>query len=625
MKSFAIQSGGNPIRTTKYENFRGVDMTTDSAKIDNSRSPFAPNLIVDSGGFPEKRLGYRTLITLDKPINGLYYVNIKETPMYLIHGGGKLYRWDTKTEPIVLKEGINNAKSVGAVMKEKFWILTGTEYLVYDGETVKGVCELAFIPTTTIARAPTGGGEPYDTVNLLQPKRINKFLANGTDKVYQLDTTEINADLVTATVNEVEKKETTDFTVDRKTGKVTFIVTPPAPTTQVGKDNVVINFSKTVEGYADRILKCSILTTYGIGTNDRIFMSGNPKYQSTDWHSELNDPSYIPDLSYSLIGSENTAIMGYSKIGEYLAIIKENNSQDSTIFLRSGKIELTGSEGDKTATFPLKQGVTGVGALSKLAIGKLMDEPLFLSSNGIYAITSNMITSERTVQNRSYFVDAMLTKEKNLENAIAVEWNGWFIVCINTRCYVLDGKQNKSYKPQSNGDYVYECYHWDNIPAVCFLEHQGTLYFGTAGGKVCKFNSDNPLSRFSDDGEPITCSWSTKADDDGDFMTKKSISKHGSGLMLKPYTRSSCKVTIRTDKDFGKEILTSYMDIFTFDDFSFERFSFNTNDAPQVIPFATKVKNYVTAQVIVTNDVVNEGFGILGIIKRYTTGNFVKR
>lgn len=356
-----------------------------------------------------------------------------------------------------------------------------------------------------------------------------------------------------------------------------------------------------------------------------MFLSGNEKYQSADWHSELNDPSYIPDLSYSLIGSENTAIMGYSKIGEYLAVIKEDDGQDSTIFLRSAKLDRIDSDTTE-AVFPLKQGVAGVGAVSRHAIGKLLDEPLFLSRNGIYAITSNIITAERTVQNRSFFVDTALTKEENLQSAICVDWNGLFILCVNSRCYLLDGKQNKSYKPQSSGDYVYECYHWNNIPAICFLEHNGNLYFGTAEGEICRFNNDDPLmSRYSDNNQPIVASWSTKADDDGDFMRRKTIPRNGSGLMLKPYTRSSCKVTIRTDKDFGVDIRTAFMDIFTFEDMDFERFSFNTNDSPQIHPFGKKIRKYITAQITVSNDALNEGFGILGIIKRYTMGNYVKR
>ena len=639
MRQVPINYSGPSIRSARYVQFKGVDMTTDPSKVDSSRSPFAPNLIADSGGFPEKRVGWRVLHQLEGKINGLFSLTVNDEAFFIAHVGDKLYQWSQDGQPTLIKEGINDGKSVAFTMEDKrknnsdqkarntLWLLTGNEYLSYDGEQVKDVTADAYIPTTTIARAPTGGGNSYENVNLLQPRRKNQFLADGTAVEFQLDTENIDAEKITVTVDDTEKTEGTDFTVDRTLGKITFVTAPPKPST-AGQDNIKVTFSKTVEGYADRIRKCTICTLYGLGTNDRVFLSGNSEYPSTDWHSELNDPTYIPDLSYSEIGGKETAIMGYHKIGEYLAIIKESNNQDITIFLRSAKLDTINER--TQATFPLKQGIAGIGAVSKHCFGTLVDEPLFLSRTGIYGITSNTITAERTVQNRSYFVDPMLTKEEHLEDAICTTWNGTFIVCVNTNCYLLDGRQNKSYKPQSNGDYVYECYHWNNIPAVCFMEWKGNLYFGTAAGQICRFNNDMPLmDKYADNGEAITCYWSTKADDDGDFMSRKTMLKNGSGLMIKPYTRSGCDVLIRTEKDCsgstGKLLRHADMDIFDWNDIDFQRFSFNTSDSPQVVPFKGKIRKYVTMQIIIKNSTKNEGFGVFGIIKRFSTCGYVKR
>ena len=94
--------------------------------------------------------------------------------------------------------------------------------------------------------------------------------------------------------------------------------------------------------------------------------------------------------------------------------------------------------------------------------------------------------------------------------------------------------------------------------------------------------------------------------------------------MIKPYTRSSAKVTIRTEKDFGSEIKSETMDIFDWEDIDFSRFTFHSNDAPQVVPFNTKIKKYITMQIFIKNEALNEGFGVFGIIKRYMKGNYVK-
>lgn len=625
--------------TTKYDNFRGVDMSTDPTQIDNRRSPWAPNLISDAGGFPEKRPGWRTIAEITgKRINGIWHGLVDGENVEIVHAGDGIYRWVEDTgETELLKGGVLDAAGSAFLFGGKMWILTGREYLVCgkypnpdydisDPESVentiqvKTVTDTAYSPTTVIARKPSGGGTPYEDVNLLSPKRTNLFLADGSAKVYQLDASGLDADVVTATVDGAEKTEGTDFTVDRDTGKVTFTTAPEAPSV-AGQDNVSITFCKTVAGYADRIGKCRFAALYGVGSNDRIFFSGNPEYPAYDWHCGLGDPSYVPDLSYAVVGTDGNAIMGYRKLGEYLMILKEDNLQDSTIYLRHAETSENG-----TALFPLKQGVTGVGAAAVRCIGNLKDEPLFLARTGIYAISTNAVTYERTVQNRSYFIDAALTREEGLENAVGVEWNGYYIAAVNGRAYILDGLQEKSYKSKSYGDFVYECYHWDNIPARCFMERAGDLYFGTEDGRICRFNTDRSgMDRYSDDGEPVVARWSTKADDDGDFMRKKTIPKRGTGILLKPYTRSGAKVIIRTEKDFGTLAKDVDMDIFTFEDIDFGRFTFNTNDSPQAVPINKKVKKYITCQIIVENDAVNEGFGVYGIIKRYTMGSYVKR
>ena len=125
-------------------------------------------------------------------------------------------------------------------------------------------------------------------------------------------------------------------------------------------------------------------------------------------------------------------------------------------------------------------------------------------------------------------------------------------------------------------------------------------------------------------GTAISAEWHTKADDDGDFMTYKTMVKRGSGVMMKPYARSSVKVFARTERDFGRQIREQLIDIFSWEDIDFTRFTFFSNDAPQVVPFNSKVKKYKTMQLIIKNDTLNEAFGIFGIIKRYTIGTSVR-
>lgn len=620
---------GVSIMTTTYSKFRGVDFTNDPSLVEPHRSPLAINMLSDSGGMPEKRLGWRTLQTVEKPVNGLFSAVIKQKTHFIVHGGTNIYEWfdgPDAGEPKVLKDGVTNAKSVAITMQEKLWILTGGEYLVYDGETVKSVSEDAYVPTTTLGADPSGaGGSIFESPNLIQPKRKNEFIPDGETKVYQLDSTDIDSDAVTATVWGEEKKEGTDFTVDRAKGTVTFNTAPEKPS--VGKEGaVIITFSKTVEDYAQKVYKCRIVTSYGVGTSDRVVISGNPDFPNRDWTSGLNDPSYFPDLGYNLVGIEATAIMGYHRIGEYLAVIKEDNGQDSTVFIRSASLDSDGN-----AVFKTRQSIAGVGAVSMAGFASILDEQLFLSGTGVYAITSSYITAERIVQNRSYYIDPKLTAEPGLESAQAVSWNGSMLVSVNGHVYILDGRQNKSYRPQSQGDFVYECYYWENVPAVCWLNYKTgaseTLYFGTDDGRICRFNSDvETMERYSDDGAAIFACWATKADDDDDVTVLKTMIKKGNSVTIKPYLRSSAKICFRTERDaVDWQATYGTMDIFDWEDIDFSRFTFNANEAPQEILFNTKVKKYKRLQIIIKNDAVNEGFGIYGVTKHYVNGNFAKR
>lgn len=612
------------VNTTYYDNLKGIDYSKDPSQIDKSHSPFMVNLIPDKGGTLEKRLGFRTIFTVEAPVNGIFYAYINQKVKRLVHGGTKLYDC-TENEPVLLYSDISSSKSQGFAMqhenKNKFFLMTGADFLVYDGETVKKVQDIAKIPTVLISRKPSGGGTPLDAVNLLQSKRVVRFLGTATDKTYILPSTDIDEEKVTA-----EKKtasgmttlvEGTDFTVNRETGQVTFNTAPGVSPVE-GEDNVYITYSKTVEGYADRVLKCTVYAYFGLGGSNRVFISGNEKNRNYDWWSAINDPTYFPDLNYAVMGSEDTAIMGYSKIGEYLTVIKEDNSQDTTIYIRSAQMV------SNDAVFPIKQGVTGTGAISKQSFVSLVDEPLFLSRNGIYAITSNTSTAERTLQNRSFFIDRALTKEANLENAISCEWNGFYLLGINDKVYILDSRQKAGAKDSA---FIYECFLWDNIPATCFLSINGELYYGTTDGKVCKMNTDiKDMSRYSDDNKAIKAAWASALDYDGLPQYLKTMNKKGCVVTLKPFVRSSVKIGVKTEKDnIEKIIKNGFIDIFDWEDIDFARFTFNSNDNASQIVIGTKIKKYKGLQFVLVSDNVNEGFGVLNIVKSYIVVNFLKR
>ena len=620
------KKSGVKIQRTVYATFRGADFSTDPSLVDRTRSPLCTNIIADGGGMPQKRSGWRVLHELTGKVNGLFTGVFGGGRKNLVHVGTKLYAWGDDTTPAQLLAGLPDHRSRAAYLAGKLWIVTGGGFYSYDGSTAVKVSgsEGAYVPTTVITRMPTGGGVSYEDVNMLTPYRKNAFQTDGAAVTFTLDGEIDETGDVTCWV---WGEEVTPASIDRANGTVTFSQAPAAP--DAGQaDGLVVQFPHTVSGYSDRVDKCTILATYGVGTNDRLVISGNPDFPNQDWISAVNDPTYFPDLGYSTVGAESTAIMGYCRVGSFQAIVKADDGADSTVFLRRAELNEDGE-----AVFPLQQAIAGVGAVSPGSFGSLLDDPLFLSRNGVMAIASQAVTSEKIAQGRSWYVNARLTHEEGLGDAEAVIWNGMYLLALpNGHVYVMDGRQNKSYRSASMGDFVYECYYWENIPAVCWMCARGgeseELYFGTADGRICKVNSDiESVTRYSDDGAAIDAVWATKYDDDGTPAVLKTMLKRGCCVTIKPYARSSGTVYFRSDRTAGaeKETASKQMDILNFEDIDFERFTFNTDDSPQEIFLNRKVKNYKRLQLIVRNGEVNEGFGVFQITKHFVVGNYAKR
>ena len=616
---------GAGITRTRYAAFRGADFSTDPSLVESCRSPLCTNIVADGGAMPQKRLGYRTVQSLGDIVYGLFGAEFGGTVKRLVHAGTKLYAWADDGTPAVLLSGLPRRKSRAVFLAGKLWIVTGGGFYSYDGTEAKRVSASgAYIPTTTITRSPSGGGVSYEAVNLLTPYRKNAFQTDGKSVKFTLDG-EIDAS--GAVRAWVWGEEVTDFTLDRAAGTITFPSAPAAPDAGAS-DGLVVQFPHTVEGYADRIDKCTIITTYGVGSNDRVVLSGNPDCPNLDWTSGLYDPTYMPDLGYAAVGSEDTPICGYCRIGSSLGIVKADDGSDSTVFLRSAALSEDGE-----AVFTLQQTIAGVGAVAPGSFASLFDDPLFLSRAGVAAITSSSLTGEKIIQNRSLYLNAQLTNEPSLPEAEAAVWQGMYLLAVpEGHVYILNGRQTKTFRSSALGDFVSEGFYWEDVPALCwYVQRSGTdeaLYFGTADGRICKLNTDiEDMSRYSDDGAAISAVWATKYDDDGTPAVLKTLLKRGCCVTIKPYARSSAEVYIRADRTGGheKKAAGKPMDILDFSDIDFERITFNTDESPQEIFLNRKVKNYKRLQIIVRNREPNEGFGIFQITKHYVTGNYAKR
>lgn len=653
----------DPLKNTKlrskaYSYFRGCDFTTDAVEIDDSRSPDALNLIADDAGFPEKRVGWRVLDTFDGQIYGLHYAHFAGTnPSIIVHHGTKLSAYDTVTgtKTQILASGMAAHKSQSFMHKGYLYILDGSKFrrLTYSSGYVSTlVANDAKVPTTGV-----GGHYEYDEdtqtytwtpctlyeePNLLTAQQMNEFAGDGTNKDFWL--TEHGVTVTTVEIysgSPAAWTVTTAYTVTEDTTlgktKITFTSAPAAHPDGAGIDNIRIEFTSTENPQQKDILnKCCICAPFGYFNDNRIFVTGNPDQKNRDWACGVDDPTYWEKNQWTDVGSDHTAIMGYLHYGDVLAIVKEDDNQDAEIYIRSAVVQ-----SDNSVLFPVQQGVKGVGAISAGAFASLRDDALFYAREGVFAVAGTDASQQRTVQNRSFFVDNKMRAETDKQNAVATIWNNRYLLAFPSsgHCYVADARLQAA----MNESYVYEWFYWTNIPACLFLEFDGNLFFGTEDGRLCRFNDDMlSMVKFSDglvnvpsadqtnehtawtNGKAIDARWTTKAETFGTIAHVKTLTKRGCTVMLKPFARSSAKVYITTHNMKDIEVRTEYVSVWDFGDIDFAHIDFNAMSTPQVVPIAKKIKKFQQIQITIENDELEEALGLYGIQVQYTVNNYIK-
>lgn len=507
--------------------------------------------------------------------------------------------------------GCADARSSSWQYGDKLYLVDGKALLIYDGDKVAPASENAKIPIVTIGKAPSGGGKPLDDLNLLQPKFTEQFLGTETDKVYQLSFPGLDAEAVTVKLLQangtwVDKKEGTDFTVNRTTGAVTFLQAPgKSPVT--GQDNISITASRTISGYADRINHCDIGILYGIsGAADRLFLSGNPDNKNYDWFSEQYDFSYFPDTGYAVLGTDHSAIMGYSIINDRLAAHKDDMEDGRNVILRSGQLT------DGKPAFPIVGTLQGPGAVAKHTCDYLCTEPLFLTGLGIYAITPADLTGERYANLRSYYINGLLLKEPHLEDAVGISYKDMYWLVLNGTGYILDGLQpQQTDKSAPYATRQYACFHRQGLPARVLWQREGRLWFGTNEGKICRFYNDpNALHSYSDDGQPITCSWRTP------YLEGKSFYKNKSFKFLAIRLSSAVATSVKIFSQ-RRGIWTMIKEneaaarYFSWSNICWSKFSWSPDSTPKTVSGKVRVKKVDKACFEFQNTALNEPFGLM--------------
>jgi hypothetical protein len=384
----------------------------------------------------------------------------------------------------IIFSSMKEAASNGFVFEDAFYIKDGVNYLKYDGTTISAV--VGYIPTTSIARGPMGGGKTYEDVNMLSDYRYNSFLADGGSLDFYLDVTHIDDDFVPVVTVDDVVIGTDKYTVDYTLGQIKMSYAPNAPLTD-GQDNVKIKFKKAVPKYKASILGCTLLQVF----DNRVFVSGNPDFPNVVWHCSLNDPSYFSDLDYYREGMDNAHIKGLVAGNNALWVFREPSSANTTVFYHTPTLD-----DEYGKIYPSSHSSVTTGCIGKAI--NFNDDIVFFSDRGMEGISGD-ITTEQMLAHRSSFVDRKMIAEPDYKNMVLAEWEGYLLVFIGNKVYLADSRTAFQYENHIE----YEWFYWElDRTVTCSCVQNGVLYIGT----------DSGVYTFTDYESPVESYWVTPVD-----------------------------------------------------------------------------------------------------------------
>lgn len=534
-------------RGYEIDNFRGLDTSNSPYDVQKNRAVEMNNLI-SIDGVNHKRKGFLERAKLNGKINGIWRYNENGTEVFIVHAGTKIYRvklgenslLTTATE---IYSGAVDTKSWGLVDAEVLYILAG-DYLAYGyiEKTKKyelvaiANSDFAYIPTTTVSIDPEGAVDKtrsdFEQANLLNSKRKNTLqLTNGENTVanrtFYLDSdinkksvVEIEIEYMVGTVTAHTKLSTKkvngtveysnelylvidDEVTSTKKGELTYelgkiVFDELYKPIHEGEDGVIVTFEPGYTDSPSRITNCTFGTQFGLGgNNDRLFITGNPAYRNLDFYSDSYNYMYFPADNYTVIGAEQSAITGYSRINDGSLGIFKAEGASSGIYYRSSTAQtytdaVTGASLTETI-FPIKAGALGEYCSDWRSCKRLGSDPLFVSTSGVYAVVigNSMTSNERYAKERSSNINSILTTGTGIYSAIAEVIDNKYMLFLADKCYIADGRYKYSESKNADDTYNYEWWQWTlpaSVTATCKVGN--LLLICTEDGRIFTESSE---------------------------------------------------------------------------------------------------------------------------------------
>jgi len=590
----------------------GLNIRNEQSQIADSQSPYTLNMVSDGKGGVQKRKGQQKVYatTLGPgAVNGYFdYRKIDGTVITVQFHGTKIYTQSSSEQPVEIYDGVADQRVTLFVFNDILYILDGTNYLQYDGNSVTQV--VGYVPLYTLGRAPSGGGTRNEDLNYLSDSWKDSFSADGSSTVYYLTFTDITS-VDSVVVNGEEKTAGTDYSVNLTDGTVTFATAPPA-----GTDNVVIQATKTGLMDASLVKKNRYVALYGGENDTRVVLTGNPDAPSTVWWSGITqyalDPTYWPESNYAAVGSDADHNTALQPLYDQLILFKERSIQRGEFM-----IDETGS--GIIAFYPIND---NIGCDMPYTVQLIDNMIVFCNTyKGPHVLVRTDVRGERNVKPIGGLINGapgrpgLLDEAKSdLLAATSVDDGTHYILCVGSKAWAWDYKNT----PYLGNEDALAWWHWDNINANVWLVRDRELYYGDRDeGLVQKF-----ITNKNDNGVPINGVWRSKLFHFGFMEWLKTIYQ----VFFRTNVVNAGNIAIKILSDTGETLFTKSVtsNSFNWANWDWGMFTWAVNIFDPVFKLKTKIKKAKYFQIEFSNNNLNEDLSILDLKVYFNLSSKVK-
>ena len=200
----------------------------------------------------------------------------------------------------------------------------------------------------------------------------------------------------------------------------------------------------------DAVMKCTVCESF----DGRVFLSGNPRLPNTVIYSErdeygINSPLYFGAHNFFSDGIGCFPVIGMLSVGDSLAVFKSDDDGCGSIFYHTPRLTETDFIPKIYPVSNIHSGIPAIGAQASFR-----DDPVFISKNGLCALSRGSIEPERSIYCRSHNVNPLLLSE-DLTSISLSRWRGYLAVFAGGRVYLADSRATFKH---ASGDIEYEWY-----------------------------------------------------------------------------------------------------------------------------------------------------------------------